>query len=297
MELTKKKEDMSNLKNNVLLVPTDFTEAADCAINHAIGLAKAGNFDLKLVHIINDETKKSLKKEKHDETFINQKLNKISSEILDKEGVKTHYLSREGSIFRIIGQISEEDEIRYMFMGTHGVVGIQKIVGAFAIKVVSSVVIPTIITQKKDMRANGYKKIVLPIDATIENKQKLTYAVDLAKIFNSEIHLLLDTSTVPDNLNDLKFNKEYSEKLLQQKGVKYTVGETLPGEIDFGKQVLNYASKIDADIIIIMTKQRGGLKDIFVGPFEEFIINNPDQIPVMCVNPSNKNVTYEYLGK
>ena len=79
--------------------------------------------------------------------------------------------------------------------------------------------------------------------------------------------------------------------------MKYTVGETAPGEIDFGKQVLSYSSKIGADLIIIMTKQRSGLKDIFMGPFEEFIINNHDQIPVMCVNPSTKNVTYEYLGK
>jgi nucleotide-binding universal stress UspA family protein len=45
---------------NVILVPTDFTVVGDTAINHAVGLAKASDNSLKIIHVINEETKAKL---------------------------------------------------------------------------------------------------------------------------------------------------------------------------------------------------------------------------------------------
>jgi nucleotide-binding universal stress UspA family protein len=65
---------MKNQKNNIVLVPSDFTEIADIALDHGIGVAKLLNYKLSILHIINKETKSQLKKEKSNQIELGKKL-------------------------------------------------------------------------------------------------------------------------------------------------------------------------------------------------------------------------------
>ena len=56
---------------------------------------------------------------------------------------------RKGNIFEDIGDVAKEIGARLIIMGTHGIKGIQKLVGSYALKVILHSEIPFIITQKK----------------------------------------------------------------------------------------------------------------------------------------------------
>ena len=56
----------------------------------------------------------------------------------------------------------------------------------------------------------------------------------------------------------------------------------------FEKQVIDYATTINSELIMIMTSPSKGLSFI-LGSYDEDIIFNTSQIPVMCINPREVN--------
>lgn len=276
----------ANKENDIILVPTDFTEAADCAVEHAVSIAKITKDEVKLFHVINRETKSKLKKEHQSIDYIDAKLKEQAESIMSKHDVKASFVTKEGSIFSAIGEVAEETKAKLLVMGTHGVVGIQKVVGAYALKVVMSTSVPTIIVQKKSPKKDGYKKIILPIDGSKETKQKIIHAISIAKYFTSEIHIIAEHNSDSYIKNDIKLNGAFAKNVCNKNGVKFVYEES--ENEGFTKATMSYATKIDADMIVIMTQQdKKNVSEYFLGPYEEQVINNEDQIPVMCVNPND----------
>lgn len=270
-------------KNPIILVPTDFSEAADTAINHAATVAKQAGDEVRLVHIVNKDTKSKLKKAGESLDDLNAKMKAQVEEIASKYGVKSDYHLREGSIFSTIGEVAEEIGARLLVMGTHGVVGMQHITGAWAVKVITSSPVPTIVVQKKTIGNDGYKTIVFPIDSSKETKQKVIHSISMAKHFGSEIHLFASHETDEFLINARNNNIAWAENMFKKNGVEYKVAHA---DGNHAKQTIKYASKVNADLIVILTDDgEVSVSEIVLGPDEEKIINNDAQIATMCVNP------------
>ena len=270
-------------KNPIILVPTDFSEAANTAINHAATVAKQAGDEVRLVHIVNKDTKSKLKKAGESLDDLNAKMKSQVEEIANTYGVKSDYHLREGSIFSAIGEVAEEIGARLLVMGTHGVVGMQHITGAWAVKVITSSPVPTIIVQKKTIGNDGYKTIVFPIDSSKETKQKVIHSISMAKHFGSEIHLFASHETDEFLINARNNNIAWAENMFKKNGVDYKVAHA---DGNHAKQTIKYASKVNADLIVILSDDgEVSVSEIVLGPDEEKIINNDAQIATMCVNP------------
>jgi len=62
----------------------------------------------------------------------------------------------------------------------------------------------------------------------------------------------------------------------------------------FSRNVIDYATARDADMIMIMTNPDKSFTKFLLGTYDEDMIFNTSQIPVMCINPRKFN--YEILG-
>ncbi len=274
---------MATKKSNLYLVPTDFSEVANCAVNHAAECAKVTGCEVRLLHIVNKDTEKKLGM---DMSKVQEKLKQQVAQLQSSYGIKASFVAEEGSIFDTIGEIAEEEGAQLLFMGTHGVVGFQqKLLGAFALKVISSSPVPVIVVQKKSLEKNGYDTIVFPIDSTKEIKQKLYDTAAVAKVFNAKVHLFEYPESDEFLANALKRNVVYAKKYFAESGVATLVTTADVKEGDYYKQMIRYASQVNADLVIIMSQTEKGIKEFIIGPEEEKIINNDAQIAVMCVNP------------
>jgi len=270
-------------KNPIILVPTDFSEAAQTAINHAASLAKSAGDEVRLVHIVNKDTKSKLKKAGESLDDLTAKMKSQVESIESNYSVKAGYNLREGSIFSTIGEVAEEIGARLLVMGTHGVVGMQHITGAWAVKVITSSPVPTIVVQKKKLAEHGYKTIVFPIDASKETKQKVIHSISMAKHFGSTIHLFASHETDEFLINARNNNIAWAENMFKKNDVSYVVAHA---DGNHAKQTIKYASKVNADLIVILTDDgEVSVSEIVLGPDEEKIINNDAQIATMCVNP------------
>jgi len=271
---------MDEQMNNIILVPTDFSEVTENAMNQAAAAAKYLKSKLVLLHVIDKTTKAQLKKEHEDEGAINQKLSALATKVKKDFGIDAEIIAKEGDIFSTIGEVAKDLSVKLVYLGTHGKVGLQKLTGSFALKVVTSSPVPVVVVQKRPL-TEGYKKIVLPITSDAGPWEKTTWAAFIAKNFNAEIHILQIDS------NELTASVKIITGHFEKQGVKYTLTKT--DGSNFSKKVIEYATSNRSDMIMIMTNPDKSFTKFILGSYDEEMIFNTPQIPVMCINPRKYN--------
>ena len=273
---------METKLNNIILVPTDFSEVCENAINHAAVAAEFLNYKLCVLHVINQETKSYIKKENISVSDLEEKLKSITDTVKEKYVVNAEYLIKEGSIFDIIGDVAKDIKANLIVMGTHGKSGFQHITGSFALKVISGSPVPVIVVQKKQFD-KGVNKIVLPLTSDIGPWEKTKWAAYIAKQFDAKIFIF----QVKD---DPAINRtaKIITGFFDENDVKYEVNKPDRGG-NFTDEVIYFAAGISADMIMIMTNPDKQFAKFLLGSYDDQLIFNTPQIPVMCINPRDFN--------
>jgi nucleotide-binding universal stress UspA family protein len=262
--------------NNLFLIPTDFTAVAECAINHAICVAKTVGGELALLHVIAKDKERAA---------VQAKLDKIAADITAKHNIPVKTVVKDGNIFDDIGGVAETLGAKLIFMGTHGVKGMQHITGSYAIKVITNSNVPFIVVQERNER-DGYKRIVLPMDLSKESKQKLDLTIRMANYFKSKVYIFSQYEDDQFLKNAVDRNAGYARNEMKKHGIAYEL-VTAKEKKDFVKQLNSYSASVDADLIAIVNSQERGVHELLHGTSEREVITNEAQIPVMCVNPQS----------
>ena len=193
------------------------------------------------------------------------------------------YHISKGSIFSAIAEYVNEKEASLVVMGTHGMKGMQKLTGSWALKVIVKSKIPFIVVQDPPADQERYHNIVFPVDFRGENKEKMKMAIFMGKYFESKIHMLVSVSTDKNLLKKTNINLNFAVKYLIQNNIEYEIHDMPKGNI--AEQTIDFAQKINADLILIVTTKNITFADYVVGASEQYIIANSSKIPVCCVNP------------
>lgn len=255
------------MNSNIILVTTDFTPQADNALKHALILKDKINGKIVLLHVVNSDNE-------IEEAY--KKIELVIEDTYNNYGIKPQEIIRNGNIFTDIPLVASEIGAKIVVMGTHGVSGLQHIFGSKALKVISMSKVP-FISVTRPPKKQGFDKIVMPFNFSKEPNKLLSLAADIAKAFDSEIHVLGYSSRKSSNL-------EYIEKIknfLDSSKVSYII-EHRTSSTNFEKEVINYAEKVDADLISISNLQEN-VFNLF-GGFEQNVIANKEGYPVMVVN-------------
>lgn len=264
------------MKRDTILVPVDFTPVADCALDHALEIAKLFDHKIYLLHVIG---KKTPEKER---TRLQTRIENIAASNSKRSGIHIYANIVEGSIFDQINKTADELNAEFIIMGIHGTKGVQHIVGSYAYKIVESSVVPVMVVKNRHHHL-GYNNIVIPIHFGIDSSQTINQAIKFAKYFHSTIHVI---GILGSKSSVYKIEKE----VLLKKVVDYidgfeakSVAEVIirPGS-DIHNEVLDYAVKIDADLIMIVAEKSGRYSEIFGKNTAEHIIDKAD-IPVLTV--------------
>ena len=262
--------------NTKLLVPTDFSEVAQSAMQHAIKFSEIINADVVLLHVVSsrdevEEAKEKLSKEITLGNSISNSCNLIS-------------FVRIGNIFEDIGDVAAELGISLIFMGTHKASRWQKLVGSRAIKVISSSPVPFIVTQEKLMNSSGYDNIVVPLDLNVETKQKLELVAKIAHYFDSQVHLLTNDDSDEFIKTKLKANQVWASNYLESKDIKNS-SHLVDQNDSLTEGIFKLSKEVDADLIAIMNLEDETVLGLYENTFQEEIVANDLKVPVLCVNP------------
>ena len=257
-----------------IIVPWDFTPIAMNAYEHAVNFATVLKKDIILLHIVKDASNV-------DSSF--GKLKAKSEELKNEFKIINHPIIKTGSIFDTIKEVAQEFKAEMAVMGTHGVRGMQKFFGSNALKVVARSKIPFVIIQEKPV-SNKFENIVFPVDHRRENNEQVNYINYLSTNFKAKFLVFVQKATDRGFKKRIASNLHYVESFCKLNNINYEIFSAENKE-SYQKEVVHFAKEINADLIIVLTTRDLGFIDYIIAAKEQYIIANPEKIPVMCINP------------
>lgn len=260
------------MKPKNFIVPHDFTNVANIALEHAIATAKPLGAEIYLLHVVGKN-----KEINATEVKLEEVISKYSTDVKIIPSV------RVGNIFEDIGDFAAEHHAELIFMGTHGTHGWQHLTGMNALKVITHSTVPFVIVQDKTAKETGYDSIVLPLDLNKETKQKLAIVANIAKYFSSKVHVITPEEKDEFLSHKVKANIQFAKKYFSERDIDVTT-KIVPSS-GFDNEVVKHAVNIDADLIAIMNLNKNNVLGVLTASHEEYIITNDAKIPVLIVNP------------
>ena len=276
---------------NKILVPVGFSEQSLAALKQACLIAKIKKSEVTILSVIEEQSKISglLIDNPFEEirNKVKDKLDEISELHSSKFSVKVDSVVASGKIYEQIVDVSSMINANLIVMGTNGSPKgvIKKFIGSNAERVVRLSNIP-IITIKENTSTENFDNIILPLDLGKETKEKVTFAIEYARYWNSTIRIV--SVFLKDNTNEKNIlikNLNQVSSFITNAGVKCT-SELIEGEKkqSLGDFVINYEKKFDSDLIIIMTKKEELALSNNLSVTARYIIHN-SKIPVMSIKP------------
>lgn len=277
---------------NHILCPTDFSETAGVAMEHAAILASRFGAKLTLFNVRDSFSEYRILQEygmkgREDKDYLNhvgQKLTEMASQIKSKYALsEVHTAIKTGKIAAEIMNYVKENQVSDVVIGMHGIKGRDPyFMGGNAYKIVTTTQVPVLQVDKHALTAD-YKTIVLPLDSSFHTREKVPYAAALAQKYGSEIHILVLQSSrdneIRDHVNKIQFQVE---KYLNNLGIKHQ--STVRNSENLANDTLEFADEINAGLIIIMSEQEKTFKGLFLGPFAQQLVNVSTR-PVLTIPP------------
>lgn len=274
-------------EKKTILVTWDFTGVSENAFLHANKIAQNVDNNIRLIHIAKDPDEKEIKS-------LEIKLAETVNRLTKQFNTPVESVLLKGSIFSEIAKYNAENEdISMVVMGTHGIKGKQKYFGSAALKVVIGSPVPFVVVQDPPMDEKRFTDLVFPIDFKSENKEKLHWAIYLAKYLTAKIHLYKSPVTDKSLAKKVNINLNFAIRFLIQNNIDYEI-HTAQKSSTFTKEMMTFAKDIQADMVLITSTKHITFLDYLFGAPEQYIMANSSKIPVMVVNPK---ATFAKMGQ
>lgn len=269
---------------NRIVVAVDFTESSINSLEHALTIASRAGADITMVWVDRMGTSSSLLPEVSMAEHVEEKFKELVEKYKWKLLRHTiEYKIRKGKVHDQIIAEAEESNANLIFTGTHGNSGIEQfLIGSNAYKMVITAPCPIITIRAGTDVNRELKTIVMPIDSTLETRQKVTFTSQIAKIFKAEVHVVCIHTTGVQTVQSLVNSyADQVEKHLQSDKVK--VVRAIVRNSHLAKAVLEYCEQVDANLLSIMTEQER--TPLMLGNYTSQMINQ-SPIPVLCIHPT-----------
>jgi len=265
-------------KKSTYLIPYDFTEVSESALRLGLDLAKYNKGSIILLHVI---------KRGVDKLKIKQEFKQVLQNFTEDERSFINFRVIEGDLYEDINKAGEILDAELIVMGTHGARGFQKVFGSNAVKMIELSSTPFLITQgKKEVKK--IKTIVMPFSFDKRTIQVANSVSKMAKEFNATIHLLgfhekdewFDKATIT--------NQQVIKKHFTENGVDFVISNIDAGK-NFEKELMNYAQKVDADLMAAAYFQGSIIKN--PKSFIQMMIENELHLPLLTINALDLDLT------
>ncbi|MBI2968424.1 MAG: universal stress protein [Bacteroidetes bacterium] len=280
-------------KKHRIVVPIDFSEQSVIALGQACGVAKVTGADIILVNVIEDlgmfEKYFSQKERQEIQKSIDDRLAKFAGDHSKEHGVTITFRVERGKIYDVINKIASDLNATMIIMGTSGTMGLMKFIGSNTLRVIREAKVPVISIKGKHHR-KGCDNIVLPVDLTKETRQKVTYAIELAKFYRGAKIWVCSILTTDDEfiVNKLTRQLSHVKSLITGAGVKCEAEMIKQHEKkSIADLVLEFSKKADADLIMIMTQQETRFAEMFIGSSAQEMVNE-SEVPIMSIVPKEQ---------
>ncbi|GAB4327030.1 MAG: hypothetical protein Kow00127_19840 [Bacteroidales bacterium] len=269
-----------------IVVAIDFSRCSIHALEYAVFLANRLHAGITMVWVDNTQLDESVYL-KSFETGRKEIAKNFDSLIKTyKPQLKTGELSfkiRTGKVHVEVANQAKYSDAMMVVAGTHGVTGFEEFwIGSNAYRIVTWSPCPVITVRQGFEIGESLSKIVLPIDSTLETRQKVPFTAKLAAWFDAEIHILsLYSTTIKAVRYKVDNYSKQVKKYLEEENVRCRLTQIEAENIT--NSTIDYAMKEEADLISIMTEQETTTANLFLGAYAQQMVNH-SPIPVLSIH-------------
>jgi len=271
---------------NKILVPTDFSEEAENALKVAAQIAKKFDSEIFLLHMLElpldliDPSQPGSSGNLPEAIFFMKLAHQKFTNVMKKDylqGIKVHETVEFHQAFEGIMEISKKHECDVIVMGSSGADGLKEIfIGSNTEKVVRHSQIPVLVI-KKEIPVFTVKKFVFATGLNTETIHTFKQAINFAHKLNATVELVMvNTPGKFITTRDIDLKLETYTEGIDRSHFHFSVYN----DVSIETGILNYGSKINADLIGISTHGRQGLAHFINGSLSEDLVNH-SEIPIV----------------
>lgn len=260
---------------NQILVPTDFSDCANYAVQTAIKLAKQSNATVHFLTVYDLLPNQVLEHKK--KAALAQLATKY---LISNLSIKTAYI--EGKFIKTINDYIKANEIDLVVMGSHGSSGFSEImIGSNTQKVVRNIHCPTLVI-KETLEKVDFRNIVFASDFSIKEKEVFKHFLGFIKQF-SEPHIHLVAVNTSSFFNQPEFLLRDAMKQFKEMAGEIPCSTNIQYNFNVEQGIKYFSETIDADLIVVSNYQKSMLRKLFVGSTVEALINH-SKTPVLSLD-------------
>lgn len=275
-----------------ILVPIDFSENAQHALEIALKVANKTKAKLHLLHVnmmlayqvafpeyptmteieaadYLDEAKKRM--DELQENLVSQPEN---------SGISIETEVTSGFLHPVLEEKATEKQIDLIVMGTKGTTNSSSLfVGSNTEKVIRNAPCPVLVIPATS-GTFFLETVVFSSTLTQEQLPAFQQLASLQQLFNFEVKILYMKN--PGGFQNVVETEQALYKLASVAGLQYSQVFTAPIALDEEKMILDFAKKEEADLIVMATHQRKGFSHLLFGSLTENTANHSN-IPVLSI--------------
>ncbi len=265
-----------------ILVPTDFSEQANNAVDLASKLAQKMDAEVILLHVVEDNSVTSVHvtgeidlPDMQDRLFVLKLIEKAKTNLADAvakySDVNIKKEIRIGNAYHNIKDIITGHDVDLVVMGTKGTNTLTEVLmGSNAEKVVRHAACP-VLTLKQGAEDAEFKNIVFATGLNDQDNSCTQVVRDFQTIFNAKIHVV--RINTPNNFEpdhqSVPALEEYAEKC----GFSdYDIH--VFNDVSEEDGIMHFADGIKADMIAMATHGRTGFAHLLTGSIAEDVVNH-----------------------
>ena len=270
-----------------IIVPIDFSEHSEYALETAAIMAKKNNAEILALHMLemaNNMLIDSDEEQNMQAVFFMKLAEKRFLEFLEKDylkDVKVTPVVKHFKVFREVNDVAEEHDADLIVMGSHGASGLTEIfVGSNTEKVVRHSTIPVLIVKQKPVNVQ-FETVIFACDFSDAMIQPYLKACQFFENSSSKLKLLYVNlpgerfqSSTEMEATVAKFLEKADGNLNRINEINYIADYT----VEDG--VLTFANIVGGDLIAVPTHGRRGIAHFFSGSIGEDIANH-STLPVI----------------
>lgn len=268
-----------------IIVPIDFSEHSEFALETAAILAKKHNAEIVALHMLELSNAILTSTETSTETLFFLKLaEKRFEDFLSKDylnGITVTPMVKHFKVFSEVNEVAKEQNADLIIMGSHGASGLKELfVGSNTEKVVRYSDIPVLVIKHSPILTD-FENVIFACDFSADAVKPYINASTFFKSINAKMHLVY--VNLPDNRfkSSVEIEKRVADFLKTAEGNLDNLNQVAyVNDYSIEKGILNYANVVGADLVAVATHGRTGLAHFFEGSISEDIANH-SALPVM----------------
>ncbi len=264
-----------------LLIPIDFSETSEVALDFGLQLATTYGYEVMLHHALgmvkDDEryyrdSEDRLQQDVYDEK-LTEKIEAKMEKLLLKRDTKNLSITKhltKGALLDDLKDLVKTHGVDVVVMGTRGATGLKELfVGSNTEKIVRYMHCPVIAVHGQ-ARVASIKRILVPVDLDNLTPSFLMEIAHLQRMFQAEVEFTwVQTPVHAESLDLLVEEFENVLKTYDVKGTFSIIKDAIPHA-----GILTYADEIEADMIAMATHHRSGVAHLFLGSVTENVLNH-----------------------